>query len=134
MSGFLRMSVEQIHIRQRELVARANIKKIAPELECGFLVEAEAKRLLSVGGGANRTPSTAPAPPHAQRGILRASIKTAKDTNGTVVVGPIEKYGAIHEFGDTLERGGRNFPQRPFMAPALANMTTLFPKQYRGFL
>ncbi len=108
---------------------------IKPLLACGALVEGEAKRLLSVGGrrsvGGGKTkgvPSKAPAPPHAQEGILRSSITHAATKNGTVIVGAtqIAWYGKIHEFG------GRNHPMRPFMVPALTASRVKFTKEFRN--
>lgn len=120
----------------------AAVKKATiPSLwKCGLLVEAEAKKILSVSGKVgkkkkkgNKTdrgiPSTPPDPPHLQTGDLRKAIFTGQDEwTGRVYVGPTRqvKYGKVHEFGG--EFGGRNFPRRAFMHPALENVQSQFPK------
>lgn len=84
-----------------------------PLMKAGALVEAEAKRSLSKGGGKSLgadhakgeggfpKSSTPPAPPFVRSGNLRASISHAKTSAGTVVVGPVAQawYGRVHEFG-----------------------------------
>ena len=107
-----------------EAVAEASRRAL---LRAGAEVESAAKRSMKAGGrstgprgGKVRTPSDPPNPPHVQTGNLRASITHAQLDNGNVVVGPPESlapYGKIHEHGG--EFGGRNYPARPFMTPAL---------------
>lgn len=84
----------------------------------GAIVEREAKRLVSQGGGKAHVPSKPGKPPHVQTGVLRSSIAFAIDTAAfepTVLVGPTAKYGKYLEFGT------RKMAARPFMRPALTN-------------
>ena len=118
-------------------VARASI---APEMKAGFLVEHEAKKLMQRGGrtgvGQRRgIPSAPGTPPHTQTGELRASITTARDGQA-VIVGPTAPYGKVHEQADNpgewAEYGGRRYPKRAFMRPALLNVMKKFAKFWAG--
>ena len=111
---------------------RAVVKaSMEPMMKAGALVEGDAKRSMRQGGGASRTPSAPGTPPNAQLGDLKKSITHARDGN-TVIVGPTERYGQIHEqagmAGDWAEFGGRNYPKRAFMMPALGRMARKFAK------
>lgn len=105
-------------------------------LKCGALVEKNMKKLLNVGGGKARTPSTPPKPPHKQTGTLQSSVHHAlvknKDGSRTVIVGPtnLAPYGAVHEYG--LEVNGRNYPKRPFAKPALNMSRSEFPNMFKN--
>ena len=111
----------------RDIRALARELAVKPLLKCGALVEGEAKRLLSIGGGMDHIPSDAPHPPHAQKGILRGSITHALTNDGDVIVGPTRTawYGRVHEFGS------RYHPMRPFMRPALMNAKNKFAEEFR---
>jgi HK97 gp10 family phage protein len=105
----------------RQAVAEAVID---PLLKCGALVERTAKVSMKEGGHLpgrkTGVPSTPPAPPHVQTGNLRASISYALTENKkSCIVGSTRMawYGKIHEYGG--EFGGRHYPARPFMWPAL---------------
>lgn len=85
-------------------------------------------------------PSPPGTPPHTQtsgvskkgkvkRGKLPRSILFAADkAKGEAVVGPAESIigeaGAVHEFGGEFE--GDNYPERPFMEPALERNLSRF--------
>ena len=101
--------------------------------KCALLVELVAKLSMKKGGargrvgprgGYIRQPSAPGTPPNVQRGALRASIAWARDGN-TWVVGPTEKYGAVHEFGS------RTHPRRPFMNPALNRAKSRFARFFK---
>lgn len=103
---------------------------VDPLIHCGMLVEREAKRLLNIGGGSTHQPSLPGTPPHKQTGNLQSSIAYAVLPDGRVIVGPGRSafYGKIHELGG--EWGGRNFPRRMFMLPALTNAQVQFKKEF----
>lgn len=108
-------------------------------LKAGAIVERQAKLSMNVGGRTKKpagrdargkftkgaiiqTPSDPGQPPNVQTGNLRNSITHAPTRRGTVIVGPgarIASYGKIHEKGG--QYGGRNYPARPFMRPAMNN-------------
>ncbi len=74
-------------------------------------------------------------PPKTRRGQLRRAILYAADSEGAVV-GPTARLigysAAVHEHGG--ERGGVQYPARPFMAPALEQEITTFADEFRGML
>lgn len=138
------MKVTDIEVRDKALLKRLERAEIAPLRKAALLVEREAKTSMRKGGrskgprgGKSRKASTPPAPPHVQSGIGRGSISTAfvrrPDGSMTALVGPTNVafyMGHIHERGG--EFGGRNYPARPFMAPALANVQNQFPALFRS--
>lgn len=80
--------------------------------------------------------SPAGTPPHtkAQAGHnLRTAIRY-DSTSEDAVVGPmgsmVGEAGATHEFGQ--ERGGIDYPERPFMGPALEQNLDRFAESWRG--
>jgi len=106
-------------------------------LRCAVLVEGEAKRLLSVGGGASHVPSAPGQPPHAQTGELKSSITSAMAGPNTAIVGPNKigkptRAGKKYSIGHIHEFGGVRHPKRPFMKPALMRMLERFPEQFKG--
>jgi HK97 gp10 family phage protein len=118
---------------------------IDPLRKCAMAVEAEAKRSMKKGGRIrgvrgrvlrHGVPSAPGEPPHVQTGTLRASIQHApfKTLMGTetYIVGPgrVAWYGRIHEYG--YQFGGRKWPARPFMRPALATAQQKFPNLFRA--
>jgi len=110
---------------------RLVLRKVAqaaldPLMECGLLVEREAKRSMRSGGGKTHEPSPPGTPPHVQTGALRSSVATAPVGLKTVIVGSIEWYGRVHEYG------GRFHPKRPFMRPALLRVMSKFASKFRG--
>ena len=81
-------------------------------------------------------PSAAGSPPHtkAQAGHnLRTAIRYDSNKEDAVV-GPmasmVGEAGATHEFGQ--ERGGVDYPERPFMGPALERNLDRFADSWRG--
>ena len=124
--------VKQVKIYEGKLRAVVKQRCLGPLMKCGALVEGEAKRSMQAGGRVKGrktgVPSAPGDPPHVQAGALRASIAYSATMEGTVVVGPTEWYGKVHEYG------GRNHPQRPFMRPALARSRTMFPRQFKDAL
>lgn len=117
-----------INIRHKGLIAAVTSRVKGPLERCGMLVEAEAKRLLSIGGGASGEPSVPPAPPHLQTGALRASVCYALTVEEGCIVGTTEIYGKWHEYGT------EELPKRPFMRPALLNTIHRFPSQFEDIL
>lgn len=119
-----------------------------PSQKAATLVEKDAKASMKSGGretgsrgGKVRKPSRPGDPPHVQTGNLRASITFGKTDRGTYIVGPTLQawYGRLHEQpekplspGAVAEYGGRSFPQRPFMRPALYRMARKFKRLFRS--
>lgn len=73
-------------------------------------------------------------PPHTHRGAyLRRAVRYAADKEGAVI-GPmasvVGKVAEAHEFGG--EYKGQQFPERPFMLPALERAIPRFAGQWRG--
>lgn len=140
------MKLTEIDIRDKEMLARLKKRTVAPLREAAFLVEREAKTSMEKGGRVKvgprggkkvRIPSPPGTPPHVQSGIGRNSIRSAfifglGDTPMTAVVGPTNVafyMGHIHERGG--EFGGRRYPARPFMVPALRRVQGNFPELFR---
>lgn len=85
----------------------------------------------------SREPSEPGQPPHTRRGQLPRAIRYAVDELGGdvgAVVGPraslVGESGAAHEIGG--EYKGTEFPERPFMGPALERALPRFAEQWRG--
>lgn len=79
-------------------------------------------------------PSSPGSPPHTHKGAyLRRAVRFASDKEGAVI-GPMESIvgeaGAVHEFGGEF-RGG-DFPERPYMAPALERAVPRFAGEWHG--
>ena len=110
---------------------------VEPCFKCAALVETAAKQSLGKGafsgygprGGKVMVPSKPGQPPHLRMGELRAGIRHARTSTGAVT-GPTIFYGNIHEHGG--EFGGRNFPKRPFMRPALYKMRRRFAPLFKN--
>jgi len=117
----------------RKAVRQASI---VPLDRCAMLVERAAKMSMRAGGGAARTPSPPGTPPNVQTGNLRSSITWGR-TPHTRVVGPTRQawYGRIHEQPGSSARsrefGGRNYPKRAFMLPALLRTRRMFASLFR---
>jgi len=135
----VKMTVSQLKFRAKELMQNVERASLSPMLECAVLVEREAKRLLSrtatriqgPRGGKIVLPSPPGTPPRQRSGELMGSIGHARDGQ-SAIVGPGTRavYPKVHEYG--LEFGGRHFPQRPYMRPALSNTRHEFPKKFKG--
>lgn len=82
-------------------------------------------------------PSEPGKPPHTHKGAyLRRAIRFASDKEGAVI-GPMasvvgEELGPTHELG--APRGGVDFPERPFMVPALERAIPRFAGEWKGAL
>ena len=135
MIGLKLKSVKMYHSATYKTVAKASNSRL-PEI--GVLVEAEAKRLLSIGGGSEHNPSPKGKPPHTQSGELKNSVgsavlrKLGSSEPSSVIIGPtkISKQGV--SIGHVHEFGGVNHPKRPFMKPALLNVIKRVPEKFKG--
>jgi len=125
MANFLGGGITGIVIHHARVKTAVTAGIAAPLMACGMLVEREAKQSMRKGGGKARAPSAPGTPPHIQTGALRSSITTAPHGLCEVVVGPIEPYGQVHEYG------GRHHPQRPFMRPAMLRAQSKFAGKFR---
>jgi len=79
-------------------------------------------------------PSLPGSPPHTHRGsFLRRGIRFAADKQGAVI-GPmasvVGEAGSAHEFGGEFK--GSDFPERPFMGPALEQNIDRFASTWQG--
>lgn len=79
-------------------------------------------------------PSVPGKPPHTHKGAyLRRAIRYAADKEGAVI-GPVASLvgtsGAAHEFGGRYRSG--DYPQRPFMQPALERALPRFGGEWAG--
>ncbi len=80
-------------------------------------------------------PSEPGTPPHSRRGQLRRAIKFDVDkASETAVIGPeasiVGEAGAAHEFGGEFR--GQDYPERPFMEPALEANVDRFASEWAG--
>ncbi len=105
------------------------LEKARPKalMDCAMVVEHIAKVSMKPGGGKKGVPSPPGTPPHVQDGHLRSSIASALHEGGAIV-GAIEKYGVVHEYG------GVYHPPRPFMVPALQQAINEFPKKFENII
>lgn len=143
-----------------DAVRKASVARLA---KCAALVEGEAKRIVSKGatyatsrdnagrfqrGAADRNTSEFP---RLISGNLRGSIRYAKTSTDSYVVGPQTTgwYGRVHEFGAVIRVTPkmRRFlsakfgwrvkgnviviPKRPFMRPALYRSMARFPALFK---
>jgi len=124
----LRFTLAEVRMHHAKVVSAIEAASL-PRLErCGMIVEAEAKRLLSRGGGPRHRPSRPGTPPHLQFGTLRGSVAHALTATEGCIVGPTAHYGKFHEYGTRIH------PKRPFMRPALMSAAHRFPSQFRGMI
>jgi len=125
-------------VYEREAAAAVREATIDPLNKAGLLVEADAKRSMKKGGrytgprgGKGQTPSAPGTPPHRQSGTLISSVTHGFDKRSvTMLVGATAPYGKVHEKGG--EWGGRNYPRRAFMRPALNRMMSRFRSLFRN--
>jgi len=80
-------------------------------------------------------PSEPGTPPHSRRGQLRRAIKFDLDKSSEMaVIGPeasiVGEAGAAHEFGGEFR--GEDYPERPFMEPALDANVDRFASEWAG--
>ena len=80
------------------------------------------------------TDASAPgSPPHSRRGLLKRAIRFAADKEGAVIGPMFSQVGTsaeAHEFGSAYK--GVDFPERPFMGPALERALPRFLGGWRG--
>lgn len=93
-------------------------------------ISKDVKSTLETAAG----PSAPGTPPHTHRGaFLRRAVRFAADKEGAVI-GPmasvVGEAGAAHEFGGDYK--GTDFPERPFMEPALDRAVPRFAGEWRG--
>jgi hypothetical protein len=74
-------------------------------------------------------------PPHTRRGLFRRAIRYYVDPHGEfAVIGPdasvAGESGQAHEFGGTFRQ--REYPQRPFMRPAMEATLEKFGAEWAG--
>ena len=79
-------------------------------------------------------PSVPGQPPHTHKGTyLRRAVRWDADKT-SAVIGPmasiVDQAGAVHEFGQV--RLGTDYPERPFMLPALERALPRFAGQWQG--
>lgn len=79
------------------------------------------------------TPSAPGTPPHTRRGQLKRAIRYDATKDGAVI-GPLASMvgeaGAAHEFGGGFR--GQDYPERPYMGPALDRELDKFAGEFRG--
>jgi hypothetical protein len=138
---------------------------VEPLAKCALAVEGVVKRSLSRGGKRIATAqfgdktarfiyeSGEPGkPPRLRTGNLRNSIRTAKTSDGTFIVGPtttawygrVQEFGALipvtkkmrgfllHEFGWKVGKNAIYIPPRPFMRPGLEGAVAQFPEFFKN--
>lgn len=93
-------------------------------------ISKDVKQSLQTAAG----PAPAGQPPHTHKGaFLRRAIRYASDKEGAVI-GPmasvVGEAGAAHEFGGSLH--GTDYPERPFMQPALERAIPRFAGEWAG--
>lgn len=80
-------------------------------------------------------PSPPGEPPHTRRRLLPRAMRFAVDKQGAVI-GPMAsvagQVGSAHEFGGQFR--GDQYPERPFMLPALERAVPRFAGQWRGLI
>lgn len=79
-------------------------------------------------------PSAPGAPPHTHRGAyLRRAVRWSADKE-SAVIGPqfstVGEAGAVHEFGEEFH--GTDYPERPYMQPALERAIPRFADSWAG--
>lgn len=90
--------------------------------------------MASIERSPKNDPSPAGSPPHSRRGLLRRAIVFSA-TNFLAIIGPRgsvagKGVGGAHEFGGAFREN--QYPERPFMAPALEENTDRFASGWSG--
>jgi hypothetical protein len=93
-------------------------------------ISKDAKSTLEKADG----PSDPGKPPHTHKGVyMRRAVRYAANKEGAVI-GPrgsvVGESGAAHEFGEKYR--GTDYPERPFMRPALERNLGRFADTWRG--
>lgn len=114
-------------------VARAEKKAAFENLRhAAFSIGRLAKSLIKKRPGPSR-PGTPPSTRAKGGKNLKGAIFTAASSE-SALIGPrasfIGESGATHEFGE--EREGDDYPERPFMGPALRMSESRFASGWRG--
>lgn len=153
------------HLNAEEVTKRVKAATVNPLVKCAALVEEEAKRIVSKGANYSTVNNSEGEPvrvpdrnttefPRTITGNLRASIKYARTSRGTYIVGPqkVAWYGRVHEFGAVIgvtpkmrgylkhtfgwvvRKARIVIPKRPFMRPALARCAARFPELFKGLI
>lgn len=111
-----------------EATKRGNLSALS---KAAFSIFKEAQESIKVSGFA----SSAGSAPHSKAGQLKRSIKYSLDKeNESAVIGPqfslMGEAASAHEFGGTYH--GEQYPQRPFMGPALQKNLDKIPTYWSG--
>lgn len=111
----------------QQVLARAKRAEIRSLGHAGGAVRLTARRSIRRG----RSESAPGTPPQTRRGQLKRAIQYAVvKEQALVVIGPaadvVGQAGRAHEFGGRFRR--EQYPQRPFMGPALEKMIPRLPK------
>lgn len=121
--------VAEFRAALEEMVAAASAAAKVAVTTGGHLIEAEAKRQLSLTSHTQGTvtPSAPGEPPALVSGTLRRSIRvTTPEATGptgwTISVGPTAVYGRVQELGGDTGAYDSHLPARPYLKPALDNV------------
>jgi phage gpG-like protein len=112
----------------RRAARSGNIESLG---HAGGAIRLAAQRSIRKG----KTAAPAGQPPRTRKGRLKQAIQYAVETSrGSVVVGPnvdvAGTSGAAHEHGGQYR--DENYPQRPFMGPALQKVKDRLPAFWAG--
>lgn len=110
----LTVKVEDTTKRVTDAAEKATFRNFA---HAAARISKDAKASLITSAG----PSSPGSPPHTHKGaFLRRAVRFAADKT-SAVIGPmasiVDDAGAAHEFGGGFR--GQDYPERPFMGPAL---------------
>lgn len=111
----------------KPIVAKAQRAEITNLGHAGAAVRLTARRSIR----RSRKESPPGSPPHTRRGQIKRAIQyTVEKQNNLVVVGTsseiVGRAGSAHELGGRFRR--QRYDKRPFMGPALENITPRLPK------
>lgn len=96
----------------------------------GRFVKGSGKKKRTRGAQVSSPPGT---PPYTRRGQLKRAIKYAANKDGAVIGPEFSKVGVsaeAHEFGKQYK--GADYPDRPFMGPALQRNINRFAQSWAG--
>jgi HK97 gp10 family phage protein len=112
-------------LKSSSVIKATNQASLTPLMEAGYMVQREAKRSMRRFTGKSSRPGH---PPKVRTGRLRRNIRTARDKDGTVIVGPTGKAF----YGKFLEAGTKRISARRFMKPAFDKVRNKFPQLWQG--